>query len=88
MSFVGKAISGLAKAVGLMPKNPAPSVASLPPIIAAPPSTTNPQTQPDLDAQQQQMAASVSRGRTSTMLTGGSGEDETKLNTSKMLLGQ
>jgi hypothetical protein len=36
----------------------------------------------------QQMAANVSRGRTSTMLTGGAGEDETKLNTSKVLLGQ
>jgi len=86
MSFVGKAISGIAKAIGLAPKTP--SIPALPPIAMAAPAVTNPQTQPDLDLAAQQMAANVSRGRTSTMLTGGAGEDETKLNTSKVLLGQ
>lgn len=84
MSFVGKAISGLGKAIGLIPKAPPMPVLPPPPApVAAQPDTTQ-----KMDEAAQQAAASVQRGRTSTMLTGGEGVKEDVKNTSKVLLGQ
>lgn len=83
MSFIGKAIGGLGKALGIIPKAP-----QAPALMPPPPTISNPVTAPDLDAAAQMQAASMGRGRTSTMLTGGDGDllDPTK--TSKVLLGQ
>lgn len=86
MSFVGKAIRGIGKAVGLIPKTPkmpamlpAPTAAALGDPMAAPTGA------PGMDSGAQAVAALSSR--TSTLLTGGTGEDRTKLNTSRVLLG-
>lgn len=83
MSFVGKAISAVGKAVGLIPKTPKfPSLPSVPGMSdAATAAATD-------AAAQSRLAAAALGGRTSTMLTGGAGEDETALKTSKILLGQ
>ena len=83
MSFIGKAIGGIGKAIGLIPQ--APQAPVMPP---PPPTTTNPTTAPDLDVAAQQQAASMARGKTSTMLTGGDGDPLDPTKTSKVLLGQ
>lgn len=87
MSFIGKAIRGIGQAIGLIPDSP-----SLPSISGgaySTPMASNADTSAAMDtAAQQQQTAALARGRTSTLLTGGTGEDETKLNTSKVLLGQ
>lgn len=85
MSFVGKAIAGIGKAVGLIPK--APEAPNVPAMLPAP-TMSSADVSAKTDAAAQQAAASQMRGFTSTMLTGSQGEDETKLNTSKVLLGQ
>ena len=82
MSFIGSAIRGIGQAIGLIPDTP-----SMPAIPVAP-SSSNADTSAAMDSAAQQQAATMTRGRTSTMLMGGAGEDETKLNTSKVLLGQ
>lgn len=86
MSFVGKAVSnvvsGVGKALGLLPDSP-----RLPGVMPAP-TLSNPDNSAATDKASQDQAARMTRGRTSTMLTGGAGEDEDKLNTSKVLLGQ
>jgi hypothetical protein len=62
------------------PVTPAP-----PPVMPAAPTVSNSQAQTDVAAQQEQM--SLQRGRTSTVLTGGSGLANVG-NTTKQLLGQ
>ena len=79
MSFVKK----VGQALGLVPK--ANSYGALPPAPVAP---TVDNSREQIDLAQQKSAASMQRGATSTLLTGGMGEDETKLKTSKVLLGQ
>ena len=79
MSFVKK----IGQTLGLVPK--ANSYGALPPAPVAP---TVDNSSAQLDQAAQTRAASMQRGATSTMLTGGMGEDETKLKTSKVLLGQ
>lgn len=83
MSFVGKAIGGIGKALGIIPD--APSAPALPP---PPPTTSDPATSPDLDAAAQDAARRMAGGKTSTMLTGGDGDTEDQKYTSKVLLGQ
>lgn len=85
MSFIGKAIRGIGQAIGLIPDTP--SVPTMAGGFAAP-MASNADTSAAMDTAAQQQAANVMRGRTSTLLTGGAGEDEKKLNTSKVLLGQ
>ena len=85
MSFVGKAIRGIGQAIGLIPD--APSVPTMAGGFAAP-MASNAATSSAMDTAAQDQAARMMRGRTSTLLTGGAGEDENKLNTSKVLLGQ
>lgn len=80
MSFVGKAVSGIGKIFGMVPK--APQMPMLPPA----PTVDN--SAAKLDEAAQLAAAGVQRGRTSTMLTGGAGVNEDPRNTSKILLGQ
>lgn len=76
MSFVGKIFKGVGRALGLIPKTPKVPEAPQAPTMA------------DVGAEttQRQLAALMG-GRTSTLFTGGSGEDEEKLKTSKVLLG-
>lgn len=85
MSAVTKTISsvmgGIGKMLGLSPQAPAAP-------IAAPAAPTAANSYEAMDAAAQSQAASMMRGRTSTMLTGAQGEDEDKLTTSKTLLGQ
>lgn len=77
---IGALTGGLSPSADAAPDLPPPTI---------PPSMTNPAVQPTLDsAARNAVAAVTSGGRTSTMLTGGMGEDETKLNTSKILLGR
>ena len=84
MSFIGSAVKSIGQAIGIVPEDPKPLPINTPtttaPTLANTADTTN--------AAEVAQAQSVSRGRTSTMLTGSMGEDETKLNTSKILLGQ
>ena len=82
MSFVGKAISGIGQALGLTPKPPSPVY--IPPA----PMASSVDTSAQMDAAAQDAAMKVSRGRTSTMLTGGDGETEDQKYSSKVLLGQ
>lgn len=79
MAFISKAIGGLFKAVGLVPKISAP--------VAPAPAPTVANSTADLDAAAQQQAAAMQGGKTSTMLTGGAGEEEDPTKTSKVLLG-
>ena len=79
MSFIGKWIGGLAKDLGLVETPAAP--------IAAPQAPTVSNSSADLDLAAQKQAAAMSGGRTSTMLNGADGVDDTK-NTSKILLGR
>jgi len=79
MSFVGKWIGGLAKDLGLVDTPGAPQAAP------AAPTTANSST--DLDLAAQTAAASMQGGKTSTLLNGSQGVDDTK-NTSKVLLGR
>lgn len=64
---------------GSSSKSPAP--------LPTTPSLTDAETQAKLDKAAQEQAASLARGRTSTMLTGGSGLTDLG-KTSKVLLGQ
>lgn len=80
MSFIGKAIKSIGRALGLVPSKKA----STPP-AAPPPAPVMADVKDDTT---QRQLAMVAGGRTSTVLTGGEGEDETKLKTSKVLLGQ
>ena len=82
MSFVGKAISGIGQALGLVP-TPPPM-----PVIMPVPTSNNADTSAAMDAAAQNAAAGVQRGRTSTLLTGGAGALTDPTNTSKVLLGQ
>ena len=86
MSFVGKAIRGIGQAIGLIPD--APSLPTMAGGSYAAPMASNADTSSAMDTAAQQQAARMMRGRTSTLLTGGMGEDEKKLITSKVLLGQ
>lgn len=81
MSFIGKAVRGIGQAIGLIPETP-----KLPYVPPAP-ALSQADTSASADAAAARMAAAMQGGRTSTMLTGGAGEDEAKLNTSKVLLG-
>lgn len=83
MSFIGKAIRGIGQAIGLIPDSP-----SVPTVGSAAPMASQPNASAAMDTAAQQQVASVAGGRTSTLLTGGAGEDEKKLITSKVLLGQ
>ena len=80
MSFVGNALSSIGKAFGL--------VQEAPPVPVAPVAPTATNSYSAMDTAAQGAAASVSRGMTSTMLTGGAGELDDQKNTSKVLLGQ
>jgi hypothetical protein len=84
MSFVGNAVKSLGQAIGLLPNDPTPAPINTPsttaPTLANSADTTN--------AAEQAQAASMTRGRTSTMLTGAQGETEDQKYTSKVLLGQ
>lgn len=86
MSFIGKAINSVGKAIGIIPKTPVlPAITNNPATMA--PAASSLDTSASMDAQAQAQARAMQGGKTSTMLTGGAGEDETKLNTSKVLLG-
>lgn len=82
MSFIGKWIGSMAPGLGLVDTPAAPPPAPPPPIA---PTASNSQDAMDLSAQRQ--AAAMAGGRTSTMLNGAAGVDDTK-NTSKVLLGR
>ena len=84
MSFIGKAITGIGQALGLV-SNSSAAPAPLTPATTAP-TVANSSTQLDDAALAQ--AKSMQGGRTSTMLTGGAGETEDQKYTSKVLLGQ
>lgn len=86
MSFIGNAVKSLGQAIGIIPDDPRPAPINTPTTTA--PALSNTMTSDVTNAAEQAAAASATRGRTSTMLTGSMGEDETKLNTSKILLGQ
>ena len=77
MGFIFKP---LAKMLGIMPDAPA-----APP--APPPAPTAQNSQDALDQAARQQAMASMGGRTSTMINGSMGVDDTK-NTSKILLGQ
>jgi hypothetical protein len=77
MSFIFKALGNL---FGMDAKAP-------PPPAAAPVAPTVTNSQDALDTASQTAARSMAGGKTSTMLNGGAGVDDTK-NTSKILLGQ
>jgi hypothetical protein len=83
MSAVTNALSsvmgGVGKLLGLTPSAPTP--------IAAPVTPTVDNSYQAMDAAAQQQAASLARGRTSTLLTSAQGEDEDQLKTSKIVLG-
>lgn len=79
MSFVGKWIGGLAKDLGLVDTPAAP--------IAAPAAPTMANSNTDMDVAAQTAARSMQGGKTSTLLNGAEGVDDTK-NTSKILLGR
>lgn len=84
MSFVANGLGGIVKALGrvtgLLPEPPKP--------IQAPDAPTADNQAASMDAAAQAQAASLSRGRTSTLLTGGAGETTDLTKTSKVLLGQ
>lgn len=82
MSFIGNAVKSLGQAIGILPDDPTPA-----PITQATTAPTLANSADATNAAEQQAAASMSRGRTSTMLTGAQGEDEDKKYTSKVLLG-
>lgn len=82
MSFIGKAVGKIAQVVGLAPKPPQMPALPMPPVMSAA------DTSAATDAAAQKQAAAMMGGRTSTILTGGMGEDENLLKTSKVLLGQ
>lgn len=79
MSFVGKWIGGLAKDLGLVDTPAAPAPAPVTPTVA--------NSSADLDTAAQTQAAAMAGGKTSTLLNGSQGVDDTK-NTSKVLLGR
>lgn len=79
MAFIAKAIGGVAKAFGLVKKFSAPAA---PPVA---PTVDNSAAQ--LDAAAQAQAAAMAGGRSSTILNGADGIDDTK-KTSRILLGQ
>lgn len=87
MSFIGKAVKGIGQAIGLMPKDPQMAPTPVAPVTNNP-DPANAATTAAMDSAMQQQAASVQRGRTSTLLTGGDGETEDQKYTSKILLGQ
>lgn len=78
MSFIGKAIRSVGRALGLVPSKKA----STPPPAPDAPTMKN----VGEDATKAALAA-LAGGRTSTILTGGDGEEQDKLKTSKVLLG-
>lgn len=82
MSFVGKAVGSIGKALGLVQTPAVPTALPPPPVT---PTMAN--SQNAMDAAAKAQAAALGLGRTSTMLTGGTGVDDSK-NTSKVLLGQ
>ena len=79
MSFVGNVLGSIGKALGL--------VQEAPPVPVAPVAPTADNSYQAMDTAAQSAAASVSRGATSTMLTGGTGELDDQKYTSKILLG-
>lgn len=78
MSFIGKAVRSIGRAIGIIPSKKASTPPSAPPAPTA----------KDIDAEvtQRQLAALMG-GRRSTILTGPEGEDQDELKTSKILLG-
>jgi hypothetical protein len=78
MSFVGKAIRSIGRAIGILPSKKA----------STPPPAPEAPTAKDIEAEttQRQLAALMG-GRRSTILTGPEGEEQDKLKTSKILLG-
>jgi hypothetical protein len=84
MSFIGNAVKSLGQAIGLVPDDPTPASINTPSMTA--PTLGN--SYEATNAAETAQAASVSRGRTSTMLTGAQGETEDQKYTSKILLGQ
>ena len=78
MSFIGKAVRSVGRALGLVPSKKA----------STPPPAPDAPTMKDVEAEatRRQLAALMG-GRTSTILTGGDGEEQDKLKTSKVLLG-
>jgi hypothetical protein len=83
MSFIGSAIKSLGQTIGIIPNDPTPQ-----PITPATTAPTLANSAAVTNAAEQTAAASLSRGRTSTMLTGAQGETEDQKYTSKILLGQ
>jgi hypothetical protein len=82
MSFVPRIVGSVGQALGLVPKTP-----KVPDAPVAP-SLTDPTIAGQADTNAQLAAASVQRGRTSTLLGSGKGFDEDPKNTSRILLGQ
>jgi hypothetical protein len=78
MSFIGKAVRSIGRALGIVPKKK----------DSTPPPAPDAPTLKDIEAEatRRQLAALMG-GKTSTMLTGGDGEEQDKLKTSKVLLG-
>jgi len=83
MSFIGNAVKGLGQAIGLVPQDASPA-----PIAPATTAPTVANSSSDLDAAALAQAKAMQGGRTSTLLTGGTGETEDQKYTSKVLLGQ
>jgi len=78
MSFIGKAVRSIGRAIGLVPSKKA----------STPPPAPDAPTMKDVGAETTKAAlAAMMGGRTSTILTGGDGEEQDKLKTSKVLLG-
>lgn len=88
MSFVGKAVSSVVKAIGSIFSPPQPQAPMLLPPAQVAPAQSQADTSAAMDKAAQTQAAAVSNGKTSTMLTGGAGETEDQKYSSKILLGQ
>jgi hypothetical protein len=87
MSFIGSAVKSIGQAIGIVPEDPKPIPVATTAATTAP-TLSDPNTADATNAAEQSIAASMSRGRTSTMLTGAQGETDDQKYTSKILLGQ
>lgn len=85
MSFTRKWFGGFNPPSAPPPLAPASPITPVSQTTVAP-TVTN--VAPDLDVASQKITASLDRGRTSTLLTGGAGELDDRKLTSRILLGQ
>jgi hypothetical protein len=78
MSFIGKAVRSIGRALGIVPKKKDST---------PPPAPEAPRLKDVEDEATRRQLAALMGGRRSTLLTGPEGEDQDKLKTSRVLLG-